>query len=441
MATSSANSTRPALASTRYWRAGAALEKFARMVAALGGAHDFVEHAAERLPVARAAAIARFEGRMDPSASPLATWASPASSWAADATRPRRRSMRASLHARRGSRRPDEAGGALAMGMPRARPTRRMSARCCKALFHRGCTPGALTHPRRTHRSPERMSNRTSSILGPAEDAGPPRALLPPVTCSCRGRHAGAAEPRSCRRPAPLPYNVVTVRPPAGHRLWIRGTRRRCCASKCERHAAGPACRRCASSSIREPISQPWSVTARSRHHPSLQRLSARPQDGSSRAAPSARRSTGSTAAIRDRADRHRLGRVHERFQVHRPGRPYGGGEGIFDAIAATGPDLMLWLGDNIYLRDPTYTSLEGIQPPLSVLSVPSGAAQALAGHAPRRDLGRSRLRSRRRRRLVREPRMDPGDVPPLLAHAVCPAARRHLRHGHPGRRGHLHAR
>jgi alkaline phosphatase D len=44
-----------------------------------------------------------------------------------------------------------------------------------------------------------------------------------------------------------------------------------------------------------------------------------------------------------------------------RPGTPYGGGEGIFDAIAATTPDLMLWLGDNIYLRDPEWTSREGI--------------------------------------------------------------------------------
>ncbi len=44
-----------------------------------------------------------------------------------------------------------------------------------------------------------------------------------------------------------------------------------------------------------------------------------------------------------------------------RPGRPYGGGEAIFDTIAATSPDLMLWLGDNIYLRDPEWTSREGI--------------------------------------------------------------------------------
>lgn len=44
-----------------------------------------------------------------------------------------------------------------------------------------------------------------------------------------------------------------------------------------------------------------------------------------------------------------------------RPGAPYGGGEGIFDVIAGASPDLMLWLGDNIYLRDPEWTSRAGI--------------------------------------------------------------------------------
>jgi alkaline phosphatase D len=35
------------------------------------------------------------------------------------------------------------------------------------------------------------------------------------------------------------------------------------------------------------------------------------------------------------------------------PGNDYGGGFGIFDAIAAKRPDLMLWLGDNLYLQQP----------------------------------------------------------------------------------------
>ena len=44
-----------------------------------------------------------------------------------------------------------------------------------------------------------------------------------------------------------------------------------------------------------------------------------------------------------------------------RPGPPYGGSYGIFDAIAAQAPDLMLWLGDNVYLREPEWTSAEAM--------------------------------------------------------------------------------
>lgn len=43
-----------------------------------------------------------------------------------------------------------------------------------------------------------------------------------------------------------------------------------------------------------------------------------------------------------------------------RPGNPYGGGYGIFDAIADKKPDLMLWMGDNIYLREPDWGSRSG---------------------------------------------------------------------------------
>jgi len=35
------------------------------------------------------------------------------------------------------------------------------------------------------------------------------------------------------------------------------------------------------------------------------------------------------------------------------PGSDYGGGFGVFDAIAAVKPDVMLWLGDNLYLQQP----------------------------------------------------------------------------------------
>jgi alkaline phosphatase D len=44
-----------------------------------------------------------------------------------------------------------------------------------------------------------------------------------------------------------------------------------------------------------------------------------------------------------------------------RPGEPYGGSYGIFDSIVAKDPDLMLWLGDNIYLREVDFGSKSGI--------------------------------------------------------------------------------
>jgi len=46
---------------------------------------------------------------------------------------------------------------------------------------------------------------------------------------------------------------------------------------------------------------------------------------------------------------------------MDRPGNPYGGGYGIFDHIADLRPDLMLWLGDNVYLREPDWGSWTGI--------------------------------------------------------------------------------
>jgi alkaline phosphatase D len=63
---------------------------------------------------------------------------------------------------------------------------------------------------------------------------------------------------------------------------------------------------------------------------------------------PTVRIATGSCAYLND-----------GRFD--RPGKPYGGGEEVFDSIAATQPDLMLWLGDNIYLRESEWTSRDGI--------------------------------------------------------------------------------
>ena len=44
-----------------------------------------------------------------------------------------------------------------------------------------------------------------------------------------------------------------------------------------------------------------------------------------------------------------------------RPGAPYGGDAAIFGVIAGTKPDAMLWLGDNVYLRETDWWSPEGI--------------------------------------------------------------------------------
>lgn len=44
-----------------------------------------------------------------------------------------------------------------------------------------------------------------------------------------------------------------------------------------------------------------------------------------------------------------------------RPGSPYGGDYQIFERIVEKEPDLMLWLGDNTYLRDPDFSSRSGM--------------------------------------------------------------------------------
>ncbi len=44
-----------------------------------------------------------------------------------------------------------------------------------------------------------------------------------------------------------------------------------------------------------------------------------------------------------------------------RPGDPYGDGYQIFNSMAARHPDFMIWLGDNIYLREPDWNSKTGI--------------------------------------------------------------------------------
>jgi alkaline phosphatase D len=44
-----------------------------------------------------------------------------------------------------------------------------------------------------------------------------------------------------------------------------------------------------------------------------------------------------------------------------RPGRPYGGDYRIFESMTTQNADFMLWLGDNIYLREPDWNSWTGI--------------------------------------------------------------------------------
>lgn len=44
-----------------------------------------------------------------------------------------------------------------------------------------------------------------------------------------------------------------------------------------------------------------------------------------------------------------------------RPGKPYGGNYEILNAIYEKKPDLMLWLGDNTYLREPDFFTASGI--------------------------------------------------------------------------------
>ena len=44
-----------------------------------------------------------------------------------------------------------------------------------------------------------------------------------------------------------------------------------------------------------------------------------------------------------------------------RPGRPYGDRYDIFTSMAAQSPDMMLWLGDNVYLREADYDSRWGM--------------------------------------------------------------------------------
>jgi len=51
----------------------------------------------------------------------------------------------------------------------------------------------------------------------------------------------------------------------------------------------------------------------------------------------------------------------YERYDSAGTEKGYGTESGIFDAIVKRKPDAMLWLGDNVYLRDPDWGSRSGI--------------------------------------------------------------------------------
>lgn len=44
-----------------------------------------------------------------------------------------------------------------------------------------------------------------------------------------------------------------------------------------------------------------------------------------------------------------------------RPGKPYGSEHEVFTSLAQKKPDLMLWLGDNTYLREPDWSTRTGV--------------------------------------------------------------------------------
>jgi alkaline phosphatase D len=48
--------------------------------------------------------------------------------------------------------------------------------------------------------------------------------------------------------------------------------------------------------------------------------------------------------------------------KMDRPGTPYGSDPKIFRTIAAMKPDVMLWLGDNVYLREPDFGSVAAMK-------------------------------------------------------------------------------
>jgi alkaline phosphatase D len=179
---------------------------------------------------------------------------------------------------------------------------------------------------------------------------------------------AAAATPALATTAAPAAAALRVMHGFADHTtisLWIQGAGAQSLEVEVSagEPGAAPAAEAGPSSSARATISPPPSRSATStRARPTAMRSARRRRARSSRAGtsapqalwqhrgdpPTVRIATGSCAYMNDPASTG-------------PGKPYGGGEEIFDSIAATAPDLMLWLGDNIYLNESDYTSRHGI--------------------------------------------------------------------------------
>ena len=84
-----------------------------------------------------------------------------------------------------------------------------------------------------------------------------------------------------------------------------------------------------------------------------------------------------------------------------RPGTPYGGGYEIFERMADEQPDMMLWLGDNIYLREVDFQSYEGFVHRYTHARQTPEMRRLLPSLPQLRHLGRPRFWPQRQRRQL----------------------------------------
>ena len=219
------------------------------------------------------------------------------------------------------------------VGHPRTRPR---AGRTRPIEMRRTRTPSAFRAPRKA-RAPR------GALHGARHDARHARDAAPLV--ARRGRDGRVRAQRD-----------AWIRGPAGHHALVPGRAR----AGVARRAAGRGQGGSAHDRRRQPgtrrLTAPHRFTWEGWHGGNYLQLTVRPQPGREVSAsgtfktqthwqfrsdpPALRIAVGSCNYLND-------------GKYDRPGKPYGGGEEIFDAIAAASPDLMLWLGDNIYLRDP----------------------------------------------------------------------------------------